>query len=79
MRRLAADAALRARLGAAARAYWGREHSPSRMVDGYHAVIGQAAALPVPVANLPAAIVPSASAHADTLLAPFGDHACVSF
>jgi len=39
MRRLAQDAALRATLGRAARAYWQREHSIDAMADDYEALL----------------------------------------
>ena len=43
MRRLGTDAPLRTELGAAAAAYWQREHSMQRMLDDYRRVIGLAA------------------------------------
>ncbi len=39
MRRLASDPDLRSRLGAAARAYWRREHSPELMAEDYNRAI----------------------------------------
>jgi glycosyltransferase involved in cell wall biosynthesis len=54
MRRLATDAALRESLGAAARQYWEREHSPARMVEDYRRVLAAAASRPVPGVALPA-------------------------
>jgi glycosyltransferase involved in cell wall biosynthesis len=54
MRRLAADAELRARLGRAAREWWGREHSLEVMVEDYERVMKEAAARPDPPARLPA-------------------------
>jgi hypothetical protein len=53
LRRLAADGALRARLGQAGRAYWEAEHSPSRMADDYAHAIARALALPEPEVALP--------------------------
>jgi glycosyltransferase involved in cell wall biosynthesis len=43
MRRLAADADMRARLGRAAREYWAREHSIDAMTDDYERVMREAA------------------------------------
>jgi hypothetical protein len=54
MRRLASDAALRAALGAAARLYWEREHSPARMLEDYRRVLAVAASRPSPRVALPA-------------------------
>lgn len=48
MRRLGSDSALRDRLGAAARAWWEREHTVDRMVDDYERVMAQAAGRPRP-------------------------------
>jgi glycosyltransferase involved in cell wall biosynthesis len=56
MRRLAADAELRAQLGRAASAWWGREHSLEAMVDDYERVMGDAAGRPDPEVDLPAHI-----------------------
>jgi len=42
MRRLATDAALRAELGRAARAYWQREHSVDAMADDYESAMREA-------------------------------------
>jgi hypothetical protein len=72
MRRLAADPALRAALGAEGRAYWEREHSPARMLDDYRAVIAAAAALPVPAPDLPAHLVNDGDDRLATLLEDFG-------
>ena len=57
MRRLAADAALRAELGAAGQRYWENEHSMPRMVEDYRRVLATAAARPVPDVSLPAHLV----------------------
>lgn len=46
--RLATDAALRDRLGAAGRAYWEREHTVDRMADDYDRMLRLAAARPAP-------------------------------
>ncbi len=52
MRRLATDADLRGRLGAAARQYWTRHHSIDAMVSDYRGLIARALASPaVPTAS----------------------------
>jgi glycosyltransferase involved in cell wall biosynthesis len=53
MRRLAAQPALRARLGQAAAEYWRREHTVDRMVDDYRGLIARALLAPAPPASLP--------------------------
>jgi glycosyltransferase involved in cell wall biosynthesis len=53
MRRLAADAGLRATLGAAGRAWWQVEHSPAGMLEDYRAILAAAAAAPVPRPAVP--------------------------
>lgn len=53
MRRLALDAGLRARLGAAGAAFWHREHSMERMLEDYRRVIARA--LERPATHAPAA------------------------
>ena len=77
MARLATDAPLRAALGRRARAYWEREHSIARMVDGYLRVIAQAAVTPDPTAALPARLRPDPLTHARMLLDGFGEASCV--
>ena len=57
MRRLATDADLRARLGAAGQRYWQREHSLDAMLDDYRRLLPLAAARPVPRVELPAHLV----------------------
>ena len=54
MRRLVADAGLRAQLGNAAREWWTREHSLDAMVEDYERVMKEAASRPDPGAELPA-------------------------
>jgi len=54
MRRLASDAALRERLGRAAREWWAREHSLGVMVEDYERVMREAAQRPDPDVELPA-------------------------
>jgi glycosyltransferase involved in cell wall biosynthesis len=53
MRRLASDAALRGKIGAAGRRYWEREHSLRRMLEDYRRVIAAAAVRPAPAVALP--------------------------
>ncbi len=51
LKRLATDEALRDQLGRAGRAYWEREHTLPRMIEGYEAAMARAAAAaPPPVA-----------------------------
>jgi glycosyltransferase involved in cell wall biosynthesis len=73
MRRLALDATLRARLGAAAAEYWHREHSLQRMLEDYRQVIQRALERPVrqvPPA-WPAHLVDRGQRQLDALLKPF--------
>jgi hypothetical protein len=72
MRRLAADAELRARLGRAAREYWRREHSVEGMTDDYERVMRDAAARTDPVVDVPAHLRDSGHRRLKALLAPFG-------
>jgi glycosyltransferase involved in cell wall biosynthesis len=74
MRRLATDAALRARLGAAARAWWTREHAPAVMLADYRRAIENARARPAPwpPAGLPPHLRDDGDARLRTLLEPFG-------
>ena len=53
LRRLGADAGLRQRLGAAARAYWESNHSIATMAAGYERAIAQARLLEPPATRLP--------------------------
>lgn len=52
--RLAGDAGLRQRLGAAGRSYWKRHHDVEAMAGDYLRVIARAASMPPPVVGLPA-------------------------
>jgi glycosyltransferase involved in cell wall biosynthesis len=72
MRRLARDADLRAQLGAAARAWWGREHSVDVMVDDYVRVLHAAAARPLPSADLPPHMTSDGTHLLRELSGPFG-------
>ena len=73
MRRLAADAELREQLGRAARAWWGREHSPAVMIDDYARVMEEARTRPDPApAALPPHVRDAGDAALARLAAPFG-------
>lgn len=72
MRRLATDPALRASLGASARAHWEREHSLPRMLEDYRRVIAEAAAAPAPKPSLPLHLVDDGDRKLIDLLGPFG-------
>jgi hypothetical protein len=72
MRRLAADAALRAQLGGVARDWWAREHSVEAMVEDYERVMREAAARPDPGVTLPAHMREAGDRKLETLMAPFG-------
>jgi hypothetical protein len=72
MRRLAADAALRAELGRAARDWWARDHSVEAMADDYERVMREAGARPDPVVDLPAHMRNTGDRRLDALLKPFG-------
>ena len=73
MRRLALDAGLRARLGAAAADFWHREHSMQRMLDDYRQVIPRALERPAPQipSAWPAHLVDRGQRQLDELLKPF--------
>jgi hypothetical protein len=72
---LGRNAALRARLGTAARRYWEREHTVERMTDDYQRAIARAAAMSAPDVALPAHLRPDPLAFTQELVAPFGDAA----
>jgi glycosyltransferase involved in cell wall biosynthesis len=72
MRRLAADAALRGALGAAARRWWEREHSVEAMAGDYERILARAAAAPDPRRDLPAHLHGDGGERLRALLAPFG-------
>ena len=72
MRRLAADGALRERLGEAALAWWRRHNTPSDMVDDYIRVMAEARRRPDPAPGLPAHLRPDGQERLRTLLASFG-------
>ena len=74
--RLLSDDALRTSLGTAARAYWEREHTVARMVDGYEDVMTRAVRAPAPTDDLPDALRPDPWRHTRALVAPFGDIRC---
>ena len=72
VKRLAADAPLRASIGAAARRYWHDNHQVAQMADDYDRVMTEAASRPAPTVALPAHLRPDSLAHARQLVAPFG-------
>lgn len=73
MRRLATDAALRADLGRAGRAYWQRGHTLDAMASDYQRVIEAAAARPAPSpGGLPAHLTSDHSEYARRVLSRFG-------
>jgi hypothetical protein len=72
MRRLATDDALRAELGAAARAWWTREHSVEAMVEDYERVIRDSAARPEPLHDLPRHMRQPGDRKLRALLEPLG-------
>ncbi len=72
MRRLAADPALRATLGAAGRAWWQRHHAPERMLEDYRRVLAAAGRRPVPRPRLPRHLVDDGDARLQALLAGVG-------
>ncbi len=65
MRRLGSDAALRRRIGAAARLWWEREHTMDRMVADYERVLARAVEIEAPAAasDWPAHLVADPAAH----------------
>jgi glycosyltransferase involved in cell wall biosynthesis len=69
MRRLGTDAALRARLGREARAWWEREHTVTRMVADYERAMERAITEPPPSPDWPAHMRPDPAAHARRILA----------
>ena len=73
LKRLTTDAALRARLGAAARGHWTAGHTVDRMASTYDDVLREAAGLPDPVVRLPSHLRPDGAAHARRLMAAFPD------
>ncbi len=68
MRRLAADADLRAALGSAGRAWWQREHSTDRMLEDYRAVLAYARRRDIPNPVLPALLRDAGDRRLDSLL-----------
>lgn len=69
---LGRNAALRTRLGVAARRYWEREHTVERMTDDYQRAIARAAAMSTPDVALPAHLRPDPLALTREMVAPFG-------
>jgi glycosyltransferase involved in cell wall biosynthesis len=72
MRRLAADRPLRLALGAAARRYWIREHSPEAMVSDYERLMELARSMPAPGETLPPHLVDDGTRRLSSLVEPFG-------
>ena len=72
LRRLAADADLRRRLGRAAAVYWERHHSIEGTVDDYRRTITRALLAPAPAVDLPAHLRADGTARLVSLLEPFG-------
>jgi len=72
MRRLAADAELRGRLGRAAAAFWNERHSIEAMIADYNRVIARALTTPIPAASLPGHLRDDGSSKVRSLLEPFG-------
>jgi glycosyltransferase involved in cell wall biosynthesis len=79
MRRLAMDAALRASLGQAARAYWRAEHSETCMTEAFARVMAAAAEMPEPRAALPFHLRPDPSRHVANVLADIPSASCELF
>jgi len=71
LKRLTIDAALRARLGAAARAHWEAGHTVDHMASAYEEMLRDAAALPDPVVTLPPHLRPDPAAFARRLVGRF--------
>jgi glycosyltransferase involved in cell wall biosynthesis len=71
LKRLAADAPLRARLGASARAWWARHHTLERMGADYVSALTEAAGWPAPPVALPAHLRPDPARLARHLAAAF--------
>lgn len=79
MARLAADADLRARLGQAARAWWTREHTLTRMADDYERIMQTARHSTTGTAPLPEELRPDPLTHTRALVGPFGELTCTLF
>lgn len=72
MRRLAAQPALRSRLGQAAAEYWRREHAVDLMVEDYRGLIARALLAGAPAAPLPAHLRDDGGAVLDGISGQFG-------
>lgn len=72
LRALTADAALRATLGANARARWAALHTLARMVEGYRDVMTDAMRRPAPRPSLPAHLTDEGTGTARRLLSEMG-------
>lgn len=78
LERLATDAALRQRLGAAARAWWQAHHQLPPMADAYLRVMAAAVATPAPAIDLPPHLRDDGASQARRLAAGLGVHARVA-
>jgi glycosyltransferase involved in cell wall biosynthesis len=78
MSRLARDGGLRMQLGRAAREWWRRTHSVEVMVEDYVQLIGEAAALPPSVVELPEHLRADGTRTLRALAAPLGLSASLS-
>jgi glycosyltransferase involved in cell wall biosynthesis len=72
LERLAADAALRASLGHAARRWWEAHHQLEAMADDYDRVLAASAASPIRSIDLPAHLTGHGADHARMLVEKFG-------
>jgi glycosyltransferase involved in cell wall biosynthesis len=72
MRRVAQDAGLRQTIGAAARRYWLREHSPEVMLSDYERSMEIARAACAPARRVPPHLVDDGTRLLERLIAPFG-------
>jgi len=69
--RLATEASLRDRIGAAGLDWWKQHHTVDQMVDDYERVMSRAIASPDPVITLPSHLRPNPLEHAQRLLRDF--------
>jgi hypothetical protein len=72
IRRLSADAALRARLGTAARQWWETHATPRHAAEAWQQILEDAMAAPPPHADLPARLTADGSRVAREVLSEFG-------
>jgi glycosyltransferase involved in cell wall biosynthesis len=79
MSRLARDPELRATLGAAARQFWEREHSVSRMADDYDRMLRRVHQQSAHASPHAGALTPDPLRHARELVSSFGELRCTLF